>query len=199
MSNFILSLSAQDKTVILSIKNEMGQDCYISESSIMRYGFNGDKFQITHQSGEHAVYQRGAVKYYPKLMLLKKDEVLSNKFDLSNAYLFPKSGEYSIAYYTHVSCCQDIEGKDCSSSNMIGASTNTSVSYRQYGSLSGTYLRSPEKLVAFVTSKTFKMLSYEYQTDLVGEKLLLKMQNCLLPEEQDQYNFECLGQAMIDI
>jgi len=199
MSNFILSLSAQDKTVSLSIKNEMGQDCYISESSIMRDGFNGDKFQITHQSGEHAVYQRGTGKYYPKLVLLKKDEVLSNEIDLSNAYLFPKSGEYSIAYYTHISCCQDIEGKDCSSSDMIGASTNTSMSYRQYGSLTSKYLHSPEKLVAFVTSKTFKRLPYEYQTNLVGEKLLLKMQDCLLPEEQNQYNLECLGQAMIDI
>ncbi len=199
MSNFILSLSVQDKTVSLSIKNEMRQNCYISESSIMLDGFKNDKFQITHQSGEHAVYQGATVKYYPKLVLLKKDEFLSNEIDLSNAYLFPKSGEYSIDYYTHVSCCQDIEGKDCSSSGMIGASTNTYMSYRQYGSLTSKYLCSPEKLVAFVTSKTFKMLSYEHQTDLVGEKLLLKMQDCLLTEEQDQYNLECLGQAMLDI
>lgn len=201
MNNFIISLSAQDKTVNLSIKNEMGQDCYISESSIMLDGFKNDKFQITHQTGELAVYQGRMVKYYPKFILLKKDESLSNELDLSDEYFFPKSGEYSIAYYTYISCCQDIEKKDCSSLDMIGAtaSTNISMSYSQCESLPDNFKCNIERLIAIITSKFFKHISYEEKIDMIGEKLLLQVQKCLLSAEQEEYDLECVGKVVLDL
>ena len=196
MGNFILSLEAQDKTVSLSIKNEMGQDCYISENFIMLDGFMSDKFTITHQSGEQIIYQGITVKYYPKLTLIRKDESLSNKLDLSDAYDFTLFGEYSIDYFTSVNCCEDIEGKDCSASESIGASAAMTIRDDCINILN-TDISSPEQIAILITSKLFKSLNLAQQTCLIGDILFPKLQNCLSLTEEP-YNLECIGNVISD-
>ncbi len=85
---------------------------------------------------------------------------------------------------------------------------NTLMCFIKDNSLGGTAMtmskitHNPEKLIGFITSRTFQNLDQEHQISLVGEKLLTKVQACLVPEENslsDYYNITCVGQAIQEI
>lgn len=61
----------------------------------------------------------------------------------------------------------------------------------------------PQKLIGFITSQAFQKLDHEQQIGLVGEKLLTKVQACLLPEKNHlsyyNYNVTCVGEAIQEI
>lgn len=76
------------------------------------------------------------------------------------------------------------------------------MSRAESGDLGGTTMNqiknNPEKLIAFITSKTFQMMDQEQKFNLIGEDLLNKVSICLLKENEQQYDMKCVGQAIFD-
>jgi hypothetical protein len=127
MKNFILIMEAKNTTIKISVKNNIKQNCYISEASIMLDGFKNDKFQISNAESERAIYQGRMVKYHHQYVLIKPDEILTNTLDLSEAYLFPAPGEYTIVYQTYINCCLDASLTNCHDGEIIRTTTFTMI------------------------------------------------------------------------
>ena len=64
------------------------------------------------------------------------------------------------------------------------------------GSMINTIKHNPEKLVAFISSKTFKMLDQAHKFSLIEETLLTEVEACLSPNDM-QYNMTCVGEAIL--
>jgi hypothetical protein len=118
MSNFKLSLNTKisDKKDIIAnlfIENISDRNCFVSKDSIMLDGFKNNKFSIVNEKGEEAVYQGRLVKYYPELILIKPNEIMSSELNLSSIYKLQKASELAVTYKTHINCCEDKEGQSC--------------------------------------------------------------------------------------
>lgn len=119
MHNLTLSLSAQYPSkkkaiVTITLKNNMGKDCYIPSLTIMLNNQNYNKFIVTQADNNRQILPSAhKITIDPSYTLIKNSNILQNQVDLAKFYHFQEFGEYYIEYETYTHCCQNINGTQC--------------------------------------------------------------------------------------
>jgi hypothetical protein len=119
----IISTTANNISIGLSVKNIANVDCYIDNYQLLLVGYIRSSFNIINEYKEVSNYIGPLYSLIPKLILIKANESSYEELNLSDNYQIPEGNKYSISFESEINCCRTNSPSDCLEDMLIANTT----------------------------------------------------------------------------